>query len=95
MQLAKQKQHERATKQHKVFKGHALPPRSEKVAHKVVKVKKETLDEQTKAEKQYLDPELFAILQQVKMEAEEILAEQDDENANNGDKQSTPAAMLK
>ena len=64
----KQKQRERAEKQKEfvVFRGMPLVPRSLRKAFKPRVEKKDDMDEQTKDEKQYLAPELFVKLQNMK-----------------------------
>jgi hypothetical protein len=50
--------------------GKKVQGRSTKKNIKPVENKEDTLDEQTKAEKEYLGPELFQILQEVKIKIE-------------------------
>ena len=45
------------------FRSHQLFPRSAKPEFKPIVVKKDTMDEQTRHERNYLGPELHAILQ--------------------------------
>lgn len=49
-----------------LFQGRRDQHRSKKREFKPVEVKKDNMDQQTKDEKEYLDPELFQILQDVK-----------------------------
>jgi len=63
----------------KTFKGQPMKPRSEKVAFKPVVVKKDTRDEQTKDEQEYLGMELFGILKQVKTKINKGEFEEEDE----------------
>jgi hypothetical protein len=49
-----------------VFKGKRQLTRSDKPEFKLQEVKEDTMDQQTRDEKEYLDAELFMILQDVK-----------------------------